>query len=122
VPEALVRRLHKVLAPGSDQSSLPRPEEVSAATLTGRVARVDGKVAYLTYSGRIAGAHLDMFNPKSGKKTHADMRLVGVGAYDVGAGRLISFTLVGDGNYRHFPPYDYSQRYGAVVEWRRWPE
>jgi hypothetical protein len=34
------------------------------------------------------------------------------------AGRLLSLTLVYDGQFRNYPPYDHPPaRFGAVVEW-----
>jgi hypothetical protein len=118
VPQAVARKLNRVLCPVSDQNSMPRPEEVTSVRLTGKVEAVRAGVAYLRYEGQIAGAHTFPFEPHKGKKTRGEAKLLGVGAYDVKAGRLLSLTLLADGAYRHHPPYDHEQKYGAVVEWR----
>jgi hypothetical protein len=39
----------------------------------------------------------------------------------VTSGRLLSLTLVFDGRFRNYPPYDAPARFGAVVEWARGP-
>ena len=33
------------------------------------------------------------------------------------SGRLLSLTLVFDGRFRNYAPYDAPARFGAVVEW-----
>jgi hypothetical protein len=119
VPEAVVRRFHRVLSPQSDQSTLARPGELTAAKLAGRVTAVRGGVAYVSYSGRLAAVHQHPFDKRKDQKARAEVSLTGAGAYEVKTGRLLSFTFVGDGTYRHWPPYDKPARYGAVVEWRR---
>jgi len=118
VPGEVVRRLGRILSPSSDQSTMPRPEEVTAARLTARVQSVEGGVARLVYEGAIAAAHT-----YEGKVSHAEARLTGVGSsYDVPTGRLLSFLLVSEGTYRMAPPYDKDLRpTAAAVEWRREP-
>jgi hypothetical protein len=114
VPEAVARKFSGVCGPG-DETSMPRPKEVTAARVSGRVKRVADGVAYLTFSGRIAAAH----KQDSGKFVRGDTSLTGVGAYDVRGKRLLSLTWVFDGLYCGPPPHDQPARYGAVVEWRR---
>jgi len=119
VPEGVARKFNRLLSPASDQSTMPLPGEVTAAHLSGRVERVEGGVAYLTFGGRIAGEHAYKFAPHVGKRSRADARVVGVGTCDAAGGRLRSLTLVVDGVFRGLPPYDQPQPYGAVVEWDR---
>jgi hypothetical protein len=119
VPVAVGRRLSRLLSPSSDQSGLARPEEVTAVTLTGKVESIKKGIAYLTYEGSIKGTHSYPFEPHKGKKTRGKAALEGVGACDVKTGRLLSFTLLGECAYRHFPPGDYWMKFRAVVEWQR---
>jgi hypothetical protein len=118
VPPRVARQLHRVLSPTSDQNSMARADEVSTVRLTGKVRSVEDGIAYLDYQGEIAGEHVYAFDPHKGKKIRARMTLTGVGTYDVKAKRLRSLTLVGEGTFRMFAPYDTEQKYGAVVEWR----
>jgi hypothetical protein len=41
--------------------------------------------------------------------------------YDVKSGRLLALTLVFDGRFRNYAPYDAPARFGAVVEWSQGP-
>jgi hypothetical protein len=117
VPGRVARRLCRILSPSSDQSTMPRPEEVTAVRLTARVRSVEGGMARLSYEGTIAAAHT-----YQGKVSHAEARLTGVGSSDVGSGQILSFLLVSEGTYRMAPPYDQELRpTAAAVEWRREP-
>jgi hypothetical protein len=114
LPEALGRRFSRVLGPG-DEDSMPRPHEVTSLRLTGRVRAVEGGVAQLVYEGALAGSHLN----QAKKRTHGEVKLTGVGRFDVKAGRLLSLVWVFDGVYRGPPPYDQPAAYSGVVEWSR---
>ena len=117
LPERVARRLCRILSPNSDQSTMPRPEEVTAVRLAGRVRAVEGGVARLAYEGTIAAAHT-----YEGKVSRAEARLTGAGTCEVTSGRLLSFLLVSEGTYRMAPPYDKDLRpTAAAVEWRRGP-
>jgi hypothetical protein len=118
VPRPVSRKFNRLLSPNSDQSTMPLPEEVKKARISGTVQAVRNGVAYLTYEGQITGAHSYKFEPKVGKLSHGEVELTGVGAYDIKGRRMLSLTLVADGAFRGLPPYDDPQRYGAVVEWR----
>jgi hypothetical protein len=53
-----------------------------------------------------------------GKRCSSAAKLLGgVGTLDVKSGRLRSLTLVFDGRFRDYAPYDAPARFGAVVEW-----
>jgi hypothetical protein len=117
VPERMARRLGRILSPNSDQSTMPRPEEVTTIRLTGHVLAVEDGTVRLAYEGMIAAAHT-----YEGKVSRAEARLTGVGSYDVKTKQLRSFLLVSDGTYRMAPPYDKDLRTtAAAVEWRRGP-
>ena len=112
---ASARRFGRILSPNSDQSTMPRPEEVTAVRLTGRVLTVEDGMVRLAYEGTTAAAHT-----YEGKVSHAEARMTGVGSYDAEDGRPLSFRLVSDGTYRMAPPYDKDLRTtAAAVEWRR---
>lgn len=119
LPARMVAAFHRVLSPTSDANNLARRDEVTKAQLVGKVERVSRGVAYYSFRGEIAGVHIYEFEPHKGKKIRAAVTLRGVGSADARTGRLLSFTLVGEGVYRHHPPYDDESKYGAVVEWRR---
>jgi hypothetical protein len=121
VPATTVQRLHKVLSPDSDPNTLPRADEVTFARLLCKVERVSKGVAYLRYTGRIAGTHVWEFPPHKGKESHAEVNFTGVGTCDAETGELRSIILVGAGAYRSVPPYDQVSKYGAVVEWKAKP-
>jgi hypothetical protein len=118
VPEPVARRFSRILSPNSDQSTMPRPEEVTAVRLAGRVLAIEDGRVRLAYEGTIAASHT-----YEGKVSHAEARLTGAGSYEVKSGRLLSFLLVADGTYRMAPPYDKDLRTtAAAVEWRRGPK
>jgi hypothetical protein len=94
---------------------MPRPHEVTAMKLVGKVQVVQDGVAYLIYQGALAGSHLN----QAKKRTHGEGKLTGAGRYDVKAGRLLSLVWVFNGVYKGPPPYDQPASYSAVVEWTR---
>jgi hypothetical protein len=119
VPEAVARKFSRLLSPRDGIPDMPLPGEVTSVRLTGTVDAVRGGVAYLRYEGHIAGRHTFEYEDYRGKKNRARAYLTGVGSCEVKTGRLLSLTLVADGVYQHYPPYDEVMKYGAVVEWRR---
>lgn len=119
IPAAIVSRFHKVLSPTSDANNLAREDEVTEARLKGKVEAVVDGVAYMRFSGRIAGEHVWEFPPHKGKKIKAEATLEGVGAADAKTGRLSRLVLVARGVFRSYPPHDDPSGYGAVLDWRR---
>jgi hypothetical protein len=92
---------------------MPRPKEVTAVRLCGRVVEVRGGIARLRYRGEVAARHT-----YEGKASHGQARVVGSGSYDVKARRMRSLLLLLEGTHRSPPPYDRAAREtGAVVEW-----
>jgi hypothetical protein len=118
VPAKTVEALHRLLSPSSDANTMAKRDEVTKARLKGRIERKSKGIAYLSFEGVISGVHVWQFDPNKGKKIYADVTLSGVGTAEAKSGKLLSITLVGDGRYRNFPPYDDESKYGAVVEWR----
>jgi hypothetical protein len=114
IPEVVARQFSRVLGPG-DEDSMPRPKEVTAMKLTGKVRAVEDGVAHLVYGGTMSGSHLN----QAKKRTHGEVKLTGVGRYDVKAGRLLSLVWVFDGAYKGPTPYGQPQPYSGVVEWSR---
>ena len=120
VPEATARKFFPLLSTGD--TVFRDPTEVTAVRLTGRVQKVENGTAHLSYEGDIAATHHGTANEgKAGNKCSAEATLIGgVGAYDVRAGKMLWLTLVFDGLWRNYAPYDDPPaRFGAVVEWRR---
>lgn len=114
IAEPLARRFSRVLGPG-DEDSMPRPHEVTAMKLTGKVQTVQNGVAQLVYEGTLTGSHLN----QAKKRTHGEAKFTGVGRCDVKTRQLLALVWVFDGVYRGAPPYDSPATYIGVVEWRR---
>src|SRR5207244_13584932 len=120
VPDTTARKFFPLLSTGD--TTFRDPKEVTAVQVTGRSQKVEGGTAYLTYDGSIAATHHGTASEdKAGKKCSAEAKMIGgIGAYDVKAGRMLSLTLVFDGLWRNYAPYDDPPgRFGAVVEWCR---
>jgi hypothetical protein len=113
LPEAVARQLCRGLSPSSDQSTMPRPGEVTAVRLTSQVIEVQQGIARVAYRGEIAARHT-----YEGKQSHGQARVIGLGVYDVKAERLQSLRLLFEGTHRSPPPYAKAAREtGAVIEW-----
>lgn len=118
VPEATARKFYPLLS--TSDTVFRASREVTSVRLAGRVEKIEGGVAFLNYEGEIAATHVGTKNEgKEGKPCSSRAKLLGgVGRYDMKAGRLLSLTLVYDGQFRNYPPYDHPPaRFGAVVEW-----
>jgi hypothetical protein len=121
VPEAAARKFYPLLSTGD--ATFRDAKEVTSVRLAGRVEKVEGGVAYLAYEGEIAATHVGTKNEgKEGKRCSSAAKLLGgVGACDAKTGRPLYLTLVFDGRFRNYPPYDSPARFGAVVEWSEGP-
>lgn len=120
LPQATARKLYPLLS--VSDSTFRGPKEVTAARLAGRVTKVEAGVAHLAFEGELAATHHGTASEaKLGNKCSSEAKLLGgVGEYDVQAGKMLSLTLVFDGQWRNYAPYDKTTtRFGAVVEWRR---
>lgn len=122
VPEAVARRFYPLLSTGDTVFRDAR--EVTAVHLAGWVEKVEGGIAYLSYEGDISATHHGTPNEgKEGKQCSSTAKLLGgVAALEVESGRLLWLTLVFDGHFRNYAPYDDPPSpFGAVVEWVRKP-
>jgi len=121
VPEATARNFYPLLSTGD--TTFRDAKEVTSVRLTGWVEKVEGGVAQLSYEGEIAATHVGTKSEgKEGKQCSSAAKLLGgIGACDVKTGRLLSLTLVFDGQFRNYAPYDAPARFGAVVEWQQRP-
>ena len=113
IPERVVRAFSRCLSPASDQSTMPRPEEVTDVSLTGKVIEVFAGRARILYTGRIAAAHAH-----DGKSSSSHARFTGLGTYDVSSRSLVSLTLLAEGIHGAPPPYPEDRPIAAAIEWR----
>lgn len=120
VPDEVARQLAKCLSPLSDQSVMPRPNEVKEVELIGNVRYIEGGMASLTFSGEIAAVHKHPF--RKGKINRSSARIRGLGTYDLKAKRLLTLGLALEGVFYDHAPYDRQPHpFLAGVEWRRDP-
>jgi hypothetical protein len=121
VPEATARKFFPLLSTGDTVFRDTR--EVTSVRLAGRVEKVEGGVAYLTYEGEIAATHRGTKDEgREGKRCSSAAKLLGgVGVCDIKSGKLLSLTMVFDGRFGNYTPYDSPARFGAVVEWSQEP-
>ncbi len=121
VPEATARQFFPLLS--ASDTVFRDAKEVTSVRLAGRVERVEGGLAYLAYEGAIAATHVGTKDEgQAGKPCSSTAKLLGgVGVYDVKAGRLRALTLVFQGRFRNYAPYDTPVPFGAVVEWSQGP-
>lgn len=113
LPERVGRAFSRCLSPASDQSTMPRPEEVTDVAFAGRVVDVQGTVARVVYTGRIAATHV-----YDGKSSRCRARFTGLGTCDTATRSLRSLTLLAEGVYGAPPPYAEDRPIAAAVEWR----
>jgi hypothetical protein len=121
VPEATARKFFPLLSTGDTVFRDSR--EVTSVRLVCRVEKVEAGIAYLTYEGEIAATHRGTKDEgKEGKQCSSVAKILGgVGVYDIKSGKLLALTLVFDGRFCNYAPYDSPARFGAVVEWSREP-
>jgi hypothetical protein len=121
VPEATARKFFPLLS--ASDTVFRDPKEVTSVRVTGRVEKVERGIAFLTYEGEIGATHRGTENEgKEGKQCSSSAKLLGgLGTFDLKAGRLLALTLVFDGHFRNYAPYDSPTRFGAVVEWSEEP-
>jgi hypothetical protein len=122
IPEAVGRRFVAIL--NVYDSTFRHPEEVTDFQMDAKVASVRGKIAAITYTGRIAGTHHGTKNEGlEGQDVSSVLKTIGaVGAYDIQARQMVSLTWVWDGFYTNF--HDAAKegqpaRFGTLVEWHQ---
>jgi hypothetical protein len=102
----------------SDQSTMPRPNEVTQVEVVARLQEVQRGVAILTLQGRLAALHTHPF--EKGKTNSGKAKLLGIATYDLDAHEMRYLLMYGTGTYRHFQPYDRDvTALGLVAEWKR---
>jgi hypothetical protein len=121
VPMAVARKWNRVLTHASDHSTMPLPEEVTDAKITGHVESVKNGITYLLYEGSIEGSHVYKYKPHKGKRTYGKSMFLAYGAYDAEAGQMLSVTFMVGGNCKNVPPYDELVPFSGIMEWRRDP-
>jgi hypothetical protein len=114
IPEALARKLARVLSPSSDQSTMPKPEEAKVAQLSAKVESVTGDQTHIRFSGRYETLHV--YNDKP---SFAWALAQGSALYDGKQKRMRWLRITLSGAYRMVPPWDKQDRpIAAMVEWR----
>jgi hypothetical protein len=114
LPEAVARKFTRSLSPNSDQSTMPRPDEATAAELKFRVESLEGSKVWIRLKGQWAMKHV-----YDGKPAYGWATAEGLALYDRDDKSLHRLLLTFSGAYRSVPPWDKEDRpTGAVVEWR----
>jgi hypothetical protein len=116
LPEAVARKLTRLLSASSDQAWMPGPEDARVAELEAAVESVEGGVALLRFTGRWEMMHLVEGNAK--RPTYGAATADGVAHYDVERKSMRSLLLVFSGTIRSGRPDAPLNRTGAVAEWR----
>jgi hypothetical protein len=116
LPEAVARKLTRLLSASSDQSCMPKPEDAKVAELKAAVESVEGGVAHLRLTGRWAMMHLIEEDPK--RPTYGAATAEGTAVYDVERKSMRSLLLVFSGTIRSGRPDAPLNRTGAVAEWK----
>lgn len=112
VPESVARRFAPALTPVTDSIFVPRPADVTAATITAKVVRDAGGLFVIRYRGVWESKHDRDGDPKFPIRCAATGD--GVGVYDPAAGRLVSLVWVLTGTAGTTPT-------AAVIEWEEGP-
>ncbi|MDB5310428.1 MAG: hypothetical protein JWO38_4630 [Gemmataceae bacterium] len=115
VPEDAAARFAPAFSPMTDSIFSPKPDDVTAAKVTARVARVGDGYAVIRYEGSWETFHNRDGDPKYPIRTAATGE--GVGVYDTRTGKLTAAAWLIPGTFRNSPPGDKPQRTVAVVEW-----
>ena len=116
LPEAVARKLTRLLSTSSDQSCMPKPEDAGVAELEAWVESVEGGIAILRFTGRWQMMHLVEGDVK--RPTYGTATAEGSAVYDVEGKSMRSLLLVFSGTIRSDRPDAPINRTGAVAEWR----
>jgi hypothetical protein len=112
VPPEVANNLGRCLSPSSDQSTMPRPNEVTTVELRGRVRAVVQNEAWIGFHGVIKASHL-----YEGKRNHGEAKIRGLASYNFETKRMMFISFVLEGTFRGFPPYDEPRQIAAVAQW-----
>jgi hypothetical protein len=116
LPEAVARKLTRLLSTSSDQSCMPKPEDAGVAELKASVESVEGGMAILRFSGRWEMMHL--IEGDATRPTYGTATAEGSAVYDVERKSMRSLLLIFSGTIRSGRPDAPLNRTGAVAEWR----
>jgi hypothetical protein len=116
IPQAVARKLCRVLSPTSDQSTMPGPDDARTAELKAVVESAESGRATIRLTGTWETEHT-----YEDKTMRAWAQAEGTAVLDVRENSLQSLFLVYRGIFRHAPPHDGVRPTGAVVEWRAAP-
>jgi len=116
LPEAVARKLTRLLSTSSDQSCMPNPEDAKVAELKATVESVEGGIALLRFTGRWEMMHLIEGDAK--RPTYGAAVAEGAALYDVERKSMRSLLLVFSGTIRSDRPDAPLNRTGAVAEWK----
>ena len=117
VPVTVVRKLGRLLSPNSDQSTMPRPDDVKVAELKATVESISDKKAHIRFAGKLEARHL--LEGDAARPSLSGANVEGIAVYNLEKKSMDSLFIVTTGSYRHSPPNDELRSTGAVVEWRR---
>jgi hypothetical protein len=116
----VARKFARCLECNTDQSFMPRPEEVYEVELIGNVRSVEDGVARLSFSGELAALHKHPF--VKGKVSRSRARVRGEAFYDVKGKRMLALALLFEGTcWERVSPDRDPHVYVAGVEWRLAP-
>jgi hypothetical protein len=112
IPVDAGKRFAPALSPLTDSIFVPRPADVTAATISARVAREGEGAWVIRYRGKWESKHNRDGNPKFPIRAMASGE--GVGVYDPAAKRLRSLVWVLTGTYRNGSQ---ATPTASVIEW-----
>jgi hypothetical protein len=117
LPGKVASEFSRCLSFASDQSTMPKPNEVTEVEIDGTVERVKNGLATLTYTGHIATLHTQPFTKAV---TRAGAKMNGIAVYDTTKEEMVSLLWTFEGASRSVqPPARDATPLAAVVEWRR---
>lgn len=114
VPAATAGKFAPVLSPLTDSIFVPRPKDMTTATVTAHVVRSDANLTVVKYAGNWASKHLRDGDAKF--PITAAMTGDGVGVVDTKTGKMQSLLWVLAGTYQKGPGAPATPT--AVVEWK----
>jgi hypothetical protein len=116
LPTKIGVEFRRCLSTVSDQSFMPKADDVTAVDFTGTVTRVKDGLASLSYAGRISSLHTHPFNKNY--VTTASAKLQGIGTYDIEKKEMVSLLWIFEGANRDVKATA-ENPLAAVVEWQR---
>ncbi len=112
VPDALARKLCRIVSPVSDPEFMPLPEDAKVAELEAEVVSIEGGAAAIRLAGKWETEHLT----SAKKPMRASATGEGLAIFDVRQKTMRSFLLVTTGTFVDAPTSS-PRETGAVLEW-----